>query len=313
MSTTDSTTLLDTIEPDVATRIVSRRDALRKGASMSSATAAALAFGSVPIALAALTKESFGQASTTVRSVLEFAYLLENLEAEFYKAVLGTSAIAAQNSAFAPVRATLTATERATLGLIRDHEIAHVNFLRGQLVGLGATPVTYTGSSFDFTGGKGSGTGPFAAATTTKAVLLAGAQAFEDTGVRAYKGQAGNLLGNADVLQAALRIHSVEARHAAKIRNMRAQAGVDVPFSGTIRGNESGISGLSAAGQAVIAQIYAGETNVSHTFHNGTAAQTVDITALGTNFGGTSAVQAAFDEPLSREAVTDIVSNFIVA
>ncbi len=313
MSTSDSTTLLDTIEPDVAERIVSRRDALRKGASMSSTTAAALAFGSVPIALAALTKESFGQASTTVRSVLEFAFLLENLEAEFYKAVLGTSAIAAQNTAFAPVRATLTAIERATFGLIRDHEIAHVAFLRSQLVGPGAPPVTYTGSSFDFTGARGAGNGLFAAATTTKAVLLAAAQAFEDTGVRAYKGQAGNLLGNAVVLEAALRIHSVEARHAAKIRNMRAQAGVAVPFSGTILGNESGISGLSAAGQAVITQIYAGEDNVTHTFHNGSAAVTANATPFGVGFGGTSAVQAAFDEPLSRDAVTAIVTNFIVA
>jgi hypothetical protein len=40
------------------------------------------------------------------------------------------------------------------------------------------------------------------------------AQAFEDTGVRAYKGQAPALLPYDAVLQAALTIHSVEARHA---------------------------------------------------------------------------------------------------
>jgi hypothetical protein len=47
------------------------------------------------------------------------------------------------------------------------------------------------------------------------------AQAFEDTGVRAYKGQAGNVMSNKTVLQAALQIHSVEARHASQVRRMR--------------------------------------------------------------------------------------------
>ena len=48
------------------------------------------------------------------------------------------------------------------------------------------------------------------------------AQLLEDTGVRAYKGRAGELLGT-DLLTVALQIHSVEARHAAKIRVMRGQ------------------------------------------------------------------------------------------
>ena len=46
------------------------------------------------------------------------------------------------------------------------------------------------------------------------------AQAFEDTGVRAYKGQAGNLISNSAYLTAALQIHSVEARHASYIRDL---------------------------------------------------------------------------------------------
>ena len=46
------------------------------------------------------------------------------------------------------------------------------------------------------------------------------AQAFEDTGVRAYKGQAKNLISTPDLLTAALQIHSVEARHAAAIRDL---------------------------------------------------------------------------------------------
>lgn len=44
---------------------------------------------------------------------------------------------------------------------------------------------------------------------------------FEDLGVAAYKGQAGNLIGNDDILTVALQIHSVEARHAAEVRRIR--------------------------------------------------------------------------------------------
>lgn len=43
---------------------------------------------------------------------------------------------------------------------------------------------------------------------------------FEDLGVAAYKGQAGNLIGNDAILTAALQIHSVEARHAARVRQI---------------------------------------------------------------------------------------------
>ena len=51
------------------------------------------------------------------------------------------------------------------------------------------------------------------------------AQGFEDFGVRAYKGQAPNLMASDAVLTAALRIHSVEARHASEIRRLRGQKG----------------------------------------------------------------------------------------
>ena len=46
--------------------------------------------------------------------------------------------------------------------------------------------------------------------------FLAVSQALEDTGVRAYKGQAGNLKSSDEILTVALQIHSVEARHAAQ-------------------------------------------------------------------------------------------------
>jgi|GEM_PF-4100513 len=63
-------------------------------------------------------------------------------------------------------------------------------------------------------------------ATTAAGLLprfLELSQTFEDTGVKAYKGQAGNLITSPTLLTAALRIHSVEARHAAEIRRLRGE------------------------------------------------------------------------------------------
>ena len=305
----NNTPILETIDPEIADSLVTRRQAIAKGAGMSSTVAAGLALGAVPLALAALARDAYGQTLPTgVVDVLRFAFLLENLEAEFYKAVVGSSASAAVNTAFAPVRATLSATDVATFTRIRDHEIAHVNFLRGLI----PNPATYTAASFDFTGGNGSGNGPFLAATQQRAFLLAAAQAFEDTGVRAYKGQAGNLMASRPTLEAALTIHSVEARHAAKIRKMRNASGVDVPPSGTITRNQSGITGLNAAGTAVVAMIYAGEENLSHVVFNGSAAATINASQFGNNFGGDDAVTEAFDEPLTKAQVEAIVDPFIV-
>ena len=301
-----NTPILESIEPEIVETLVSRRAAIARGAGVSSTVMAGLALGSIPVALAALSRTAWAQnAPAAVLDVLEFAYLLENLEAEFYKAVVS-------GAAFATVRGTFIAGDLTTFTTIRDHEIAHVNFLRDALVANGRTPATYTAASFDFTGGNGSGTGPFLAATTTRAVLLGAAQAFEDTGVRAYKGQAGNLMVAPTVLQQALTIHSVEGRHAAKIRKMRATSGAGVKASGTITRNQSGIS-LGNAGDAVVAMIYAGEENTNHIVFNGTAQATLDAnTYAGTAFGGLDAATEAFDEPLTKEQVTAIVNPFIV-
>jgi hypothetical protein len=256
-------TILETIDPEVVDTLVSRREAIRKGASVSALTAAGLAAGSIPLALAALASDARAQQTgpaADIITVLKFAYLLENLEAEFYKTVLGTgTGFSATNNpqaaAFAPVRATFTAGETAVLNLIRVHEEAHVALLKTTLAGAPfnfAAP-TFTGADFDFTGGSGSGTGPFAGATTSKPFLLVATQGFEDTGVRAYKGQAGNLMSNDAILETALRIHSVEARHAAKIRRLRRSSAANATnavlrYSGTIRGGGAAAAGATDVG-----------------------------------------------------------------
>ena len=301
--------------------LLSRRAAVKRSAGLSAGTAAALALGSMPVALAALSREAGAQTlSTAVRQVLEFAFLLENLESEFYKAVLGTSSSAAFNTAFNPVRAQINAlaepTKTAVLNtftLISQHEVSHVNFLR---TALGTSAPTYTPASFDFTGARGAGNGPFARATTELQFLLAATQAFEDTGVRAYKGQAGNLLRDTTYLTAALGIHSVEARHAARVRRIRrlTNPGIDaLRYSGTIRGTgaaAAGVSNIANPPQQVVdglTAIYGGATPEGNTTQGG-----IDLTAIAASFGAANAAQEAFDEPLTRAEVTAIVQPFVV-
>ena len=316
--------ILDSIDPEIAGRLMTRRQAIARGAAVSSSVAAGLAMASVPVAVAALARDAFGQSTglpADIKAVLDFALTLEIFEAEFYMAVLGEGN-SPQKDAFAPVRAQVTGAALATIQQIRQHEVAHVAFLKAQ----GATsPITV--NDLDFTGGRGSGNGPFKDATTNLAFLLLTAQAAEDTGVRAYKGQAGNLLGNNDathntVLEAALRIHSVEARHAARIRRIRrlaAGAPDVVRLSGTIRGGGAGAAGATGSPPQgavdAVTKIYGGstpESNTSHVVFNGTAAATINAATLSGLQGGTDAVTEAFDEPLTRQEVIDIVQPFFV-
>ncbi|HEX8829759.1 MAG TPA: ferritin-like domain-containing protein [Longimicrobium sp.] len=325
--------ILDAIDPEITERLVTRRDAIRQGAGVSSKLAAGLALGSVPVALAALSRETFAQTPADILDVLKFAFILENLENEFYKAVLGTSALAAQNNAFATVRALVPDAAKQAFQQIQKHEQQHVDFLKAVIPQFGGTVTTITAADFDFTGGNGAGNGPFIRATTELDFLLLATQAFEDTGVRAYKGQAGRLLINgnnsADVaLESALRIHSVEARHAAKIRRIRRQRSpgdTSLRLSGYVRGG-----GLAAAGAgnitnppaevvAALNLIYGGatpESNTQHFVFNGTATATIDAAQLTgldviSSADRAFAVTQAFDEPLTKEEVINIVKNFI--
>lgn len=270
--------LLTAIDPEIAARLVSRRDAIAKGATTSGVVMAGLRMASVPTALAALSTSAFGQSRlpTAVIGVLNFALTLEYLEAEFYN-----RGVAASNL--------IPAADRTIFTTIQGHENAHVEYLKATL-GASARPKP----TFDYTYGNGSGTGPFADVFTNYATFTAVAQAFEDTGVRAYKGQAPTLQPYKDVLQAALSIHSVEGRHAAEIRRLRGNFGDNEPNQGWITRAITDIPGTEA--------VYAGEDNV---MQGG-----VDVTTITTV--AAKEITEAFDEPLTMAQVLAIVDNFIV-
>ena len=124
--------------------------------------------------------------------ILNYAYTLEQIEAAFYTKVF--------ESPFAGI----SASESALLGDIRDHEIAHREFFKAALA-TGAIPTLELDfSSVNF---------------ADRASVLGTAKAFEDLGISAYNG-AGRLLISPDYLLLAGKIVSVEARHAAYIRDL---------------------------------------------------------------------------------------------
>ncbi|MCW4468661.1 ferritin-like domain-containing protein [Flavobacterium sp. MFBS3-15] len=237
------------------------------------------ALAAAPFGLAALLAPTKARAAsaafftTTVETptqALQLALTLEYLEDEFYQIALDTNGLIPQ-------------ADRAIIAQISQHEAAHVEFLRSALGDNAPDKPT-----FDFTGGQGNPGGPFNPFENYE-VFLALSQAFEDTGVRAYKGQAGNLMSQPDLLQAALQIHSVEARHASQIRRLRGQ-------KGWIEGNDRG--GLPEAAQAV----YDGEQNTMQAGFN-----TATVPNIPAGAGSES-----YDEPLTGTQASDIAGLFIV-
>jgi hypothetical protein len=124
--------------------------------------------------------------------ILNYAYALEQLEAAFYIQVIATP------------YSGITDAEKTLLTDIRDHEIVHRDFFKAALGTKAIAGLEVNFSSIDF---------------TSRASVLGAAKLFEDTGVAAYNG-AGNLIKDGGYLLLAGKIVSVEARHAAAIRDL---------------------------------------------------------------------------------------------
>ena len=198
---TSSTPVFESIDQDLQVELVKRRDIFAKAAARLGVIA------SPATVLGLVATEAVGQGiPAQVVNVLNFALKLEYLEAEFY-------ALALRRRGLIPPR------YRAVFAQIGKHETAHVRTLRGALGSL-AIPKP----QFDYTA-RGKYPDVFSNFNTFALV----SNTFEDLGVAAYKGQAGNLMGTA-YLTTALQIHSVEARHAAEVRRIRGRLGWDVAF-----------------------------------------------------------------------------------
>ena len=258
----NSTKIFGALDSEVVARMVSRRGALMQTGRL----AGALAVASLPLSLGLMAKKAFAQGPITEDqlAVLNFALTLERLEAAFYTQGLAAAGLN-------------LGTARPIFEQISKHETAHVALLE-TLLGANAGPET----AYDFTGG-----GVFNDVFSNPTTFITLAQGFEDTGVRAYKGQAGALAASAELLTTALRIHSVEARHAAVVRRLAASPG------------EKGWITLNTPTTGPLAAIYAGEEVTTQ----------LEVDLLP--FGSAEAVSEAFDEPLTQEEVEAIVAPFI--
>lgn len=238
---------IEKIDADAPERLAyySRRQLFRFGSKL---TAAA-----VPTFLATAANNAFAQ-SADVATVLNFALTLEYLEDDFYKKAIAAGII--------------PATDLPIFNQISKHETAHVALLK---TALGAGAVAMPTINYP------------AVVFADYQIFLSAAQAFEDAGVRAYKGQAPSLISNPAVLQTALQIHSVEARHASEVRRLR------------------GLKGWISDTTESPAAVYAGEETTSQ----------ANIDLVAASGKSPAAVREAFDEPLTMAQILAIVSPYL--
>lgn len=178
------------------------RRAFLKWSGAAAAAIALVACGESPTTMSELASRKEGAGTREDREainlgsgdigILNYAYALEQLEAAFYMTVN------------AHLYSGITADEREILRDIGDHEIVHRDFFAAAL---GAKAIPHL--TFDFSQVQ------FGSRTS----VLGTARTFEDLGVSAYNGAA-HLISNKNYLLAAGKIVSVEARHAAAIRDL---------------------------------------------------------------------------------------------
>ncbi len=275
-------TEIEKVDPEVYDKLDSRRNAMRQFANIGGK----IALTAVPVVLGGMFKKAYAGDSSMpgILDVLNFALTLEYLEATFYMRALEATKLIPYGMG-----------NRFGIEILADDEKDHVKFLQTVIKSLGGTPVAKP--TFDFTAGNGSGEGPFKGVFDDWKLFLAVAQTFEDTGVRAYKGQAANVMSNDTVLTAALQIHSVEARHASHIRWLRSELTNDKALKPWITGAKTGrIPDVHPS--------YAGEQN--------TVQAGIQIVNINGEDIDEDAASEAFDEPLTMKQVLAIVDGFIV-
>ncbi|WP_417309743.1 ferritin-like domain-containing protein [Devosia sp.] len=203
MTHQNQNTILGGLDPELVERV----DAGKRDFFFGNAGKLAL-LASAPLAMAVGATQAFGQElPQDIKDVLNFALTLEHIEDYFYRSGLGADGL----------------IPHEYVDIFRHiglHEAEHVALLESVL---GADAVKRP--AIDATAG-----GKYDDVLTNFDTYLTLSQTFEDLGVAAYKGQAGNLMANDDILQTALQIHSVEARHAAIVRKIGGKKSWDGAF-----------------------------------------------------------------------------------
>jgi rubrerythrin len=152
--------------------------------------------------------------------ILNFALTLEHLEYAFYRDSLQQfdERDFQRSELLEEFGFGMRFTARDYLGTIRDHEEAHVDFLTEAIENAGGEPAEEA-TEYNF----GAPLGQDGLESVVDFATVA--EVLEMTGVDAYAGAAPSI-SNPDFVPPALSIHSVEANHAAYLRNLNG----NVPF-----------------------------------------------------------------------------------
>lgn len=149
--------------------------------------------------------------------IFNFLFLFEQTEVAYYNAALRSPAFSG-----------MTPEQREVITDLRAVETVHREFLRALLGSNGVGNATFNESAIS-------------AAAATGAMILRTAEMLEDTGVATQIGF-GKYIQNPDFLGIAGKINSMEARHAAALRDMREAAGIPA----------MGVAGTRFAGDDIV-------------------------------------------------------------
>jgi hypothetical protein len=245
-----------------------------------------LAVSAIPAGISGLFNKTYSQTeppeTTGIR--INHILLIEYLQAEFF-----ATAVAAG------LPLLMTSGHVLAFKTIAKHDKQHIDILKGRLIPLKVAAIPKP--DFDFTGGSGSGNGPYKDVFTNHSVLGAVARSIKDMAVRAYIAQYKYLVPGDRFYIGPINIHPVESRHAAQLRSLPFFDGLGTELPWITRNHTTvPFDGLRP--------VYSGEEN---TVQDG-------IQIVGINGKGITVDQAteAFDEPLSMEAVNVILNQFIV-
>jgi hypothetical protein len=303
-------------DPELLDRLDSRRQVFRNCMHYGQKiTTAAL-----PLALSSLFSKAYGQTTggsgfdAAINATLNLALQLEYLEFYFYQTALNSSP------------GLLNTEQRRAIEIILNDEALHIKSLRGLLKN---DAIADPGrAAFDYTGSQGGRRPALAPFNTLGATFgdfgqfITASQGFVDTGVRAYKGGAPNLMSNKDVLEAALNIHSVEARHSSRIRSLKRggiqnvtppkswitpdEVGTPAPLPNNgVPGTPATVGPYDAGSNATT---YPAENNMMQG-KDATTMQPINVQTAATGISATAGAES-FDEPLDSATVKAIAKNF---
>lgn len=232
----------------------------------------------------------------TAYDALTQLLLLERLQLALY-----TRALAAPGL--------LPAAQTPDFQRLRTHQDQHVAFLTQALQTAGSlVPALPT---FDFSGRRGLATNPelFPGVLSDYDAFLALAQQLEDLGVRLYITHAFAITNDAQLTNAVLRLHAVEAQHSAHVRGLRRGRGTVVE---TWPSDADAVIARPAAAQVLTTAATGGEENIVQYRTAGRPIVFSEFLLIRDNTAiHDSALPEAFDEPVNSAIAQAALNLFI--